>query len=69
MEVLFGVIFVAASAFAFYVALPRGGQVVKFLRSDNVQSCYAALVIGLFVIGTLMIAAGLTPLGTDTGFQ
>jgi hypothetical protein len=69
MEVLLGVILVAASALAFYVALPRGGQVVKFLRNDNFQSCYAALVIGLLVTGALMIAAGLTPLGTDTDFQ
>jgi hypothetical protein len=38
-EILLGVCLVVASSLAFWIALPRDGQVRPFLRSDTLQAC------------------------------
>jgi hypothetical protein len=60
---------VLIAAIAFFIALPRGGQVVGFLRNDHVQSYYVVAVLGFFVIGALSIAAGLTSLDPFGGYK
>lgn len=62
MELLFGVTLLIASFLAFYIALPRDGQVVHFLRKDYLQAGYVVLILGTFVVGTLGIIVGLTDL-------
>jgi hypothetical protein len=60
VEIFVGVAFIIASALAFWIALPRHGQVRSFLSSDQAQAYYAvALLIG-FVFGVVNIVRGLT---------
>jgi hypothetical protein len=69
VELLLGLSLTVASLLAFYVALPRGGQVAKFLRNDHVQSYFVVLVLGAFVIGSLSLVASLTGLDPFTEFK
>ena len=69
MGLLFGLGLVVAALLAFYVARPRSGDVVRFLRNDHVQSYYVALAIGIFAIGAISIVASLTGLDPLGGFE
>jgi hypothetical protein len=69
MQLLFGVSLVFASVLALLVALPRNGQVVRFLRSDFLQSYYVASILGAFVVGSIMIVGSVTAIDVNTGYQ
>jgi hypothetical protein len=69
LGLLFGLSLVVAALLAFYVARPRGGEVVRFLRNDHAQSYYVAVTIGVFAIGAMSIVAGLTGLDPLGGFE
>jgi hypothetical protein len=69
MQLLLGSLMVIGSIVAFCIALPRGGQVVNFLRRDSLQSCYVALMLAAFVTGWLIIAASVGTLDANTGYQ
>jgi hypothetical protein len=60
-EILLGIGLVAASALAFWIALPRDGQVRPFLRSDSAQAYTAVFIIGAMGLGLISIVAGLVP--------
>ena len=66
---LFSIAIIVASLLAFYIALPRGGEVARFLRNDHAQSYYVVLVLSMFVIGAVSLVASLTALDPLTGFQ
>lgn len=69
MGLLFSIAIIVASLLAFYIALPRGGEVARFLRNDHAQSYYVVLVLSMFVIGAVSLVASLTALDPLTGFQ
>ena len=60
-EILLGVCLVVASGLAFWIALPRDGQVRPFLRSDTLQAYYTVAILGLFTVGLANIITGLVP--------
>lgn len=54
-----GVVLMALAAAMVFVARPRHGEVVGFLRrSANFQSAYTLLLITLFVLGIMLAVAG-----------
>lgn len=59
MGVLVGIALLAISVMAFYIAIPRNGRVVRFLRSDTVQSLYATGMLVAFFMGAVFLVAGL----------
>jgi hypothetical protein len=67
VDILFGISLIVASALALYLALPSGGRVVRFLRSDAAQSYYVVALLAAFVAGALIVVVSLT--GFDSGYQ
>jgi hypothetical protein len=59
MQVIAGLSLVVASILGFWIALPRGGQVRGFLRSDHIQAYYTVTLLGAFIIGVLNLGIGL----------
>ena len=57
--IVLGVCLVIASILAFWIALPRDGQVRWFLRNDYAQAYYAVSTLGLFSMGLANIVASL----------
>jgi hypothetical protein len=57
---LLGIAFIVASSVAFWIALPRDGQVRSFLRNDQFQAYYAVALLISFVFGVVNIVRGLT---------
>jgi len=62
MQFSIGVILLASSSLAMWFALPRDGEVRRFLRNDQVQGYYAVAVIGGLVMGLLYTVLGLVSL-------
>ena len=60
-EILLGLCLVAASIVGLWIALPREGVVVGFLRNDTVQAYYSVVVLGSFALGLVYITKGLVP--------
>jgi len=60
-ELLLGLVMVAASAFALWLALQREGEVRHFLRNDSVQAVYTIAMLGTFTWGADYIVTGLVP--------
>jgi hypothetical protein len=60
-QLLLGIGLVAASALTSWIALPRGGQVRPFLRSDSAQAYLAVSIIGALGLGVVNIITGLVP--------
>ena len=58
-ELLVGAVLLIASAVAFWLALPRGGQVRSFLRNDQAQAYYAVGVLVGSVLGLVNVVVGL----------
>ena len=58
MEFLIGVGFLVTSAFAFWLALPRDGEVRKFLQNDHVQAYYTVAMVAFLVIGLINVLLG-----------
>jgi hypothetical protein len=60
-ELLFGVVMVAASFAALWIALPQDGEVRPFLRNENAQAYYVVAILGMFALGMVNIVTGLVP--------
>lgn len=69
MEVFLGLVLILASMAAFYVAIPRGGQVVRFLRWDSVQAAYSTALLLCFFLGAVLLFAGLSGADPFGGYQ
>ena len=59
MQFLVGTILLVAFGLAFWLALPRDGQVRSFLRNDQVQAYYTVALIAAFGSGILNVVLGL----------
>ena len=57
-----GAVLLVASVMAFWFALPKDGEVRKYLRNDQVQAYYTVIILGGFVIGLLNVVLGLVSL-------
>jgi hypothetical protein len=62
MEFLVGAVLLVASGSAFWFALPRDGEVRRYLRDDKVQAYYTVAILGAFVLGLLNVVLGLIAL-------
>jgi hypothetical protein len=62
VELIVGAIMVAASLFAFWIALPTDGQVRPFLSNEHVQAYYAIAIIGAFFYGAVNVFMGIKDL-------
>jgi len=60
-EILLGICLLAASIAGLWIALPREGVVVGFLRSDAVQSYYSVVLLSLMALGLVYIIKGVVP--------
>jgi hypothetical protein len=60
-EVLLGLGTVAASILALWIALPRDGQVRRWLRGETMQALYAVMVLSIFAFGVVYIVTGMVP--------
>jgi hypothetical protein len=60
-EILLGMAFIGAASLAWWIALPRDGEVREFLRNDQVQAYYAVAILGSYGIGLANIITGLWP--------
>jgi hypothetical protein len=69
MELIVGAGLIVVSLLAFYIAWPRGGQVVRFLRNDHAQSYFVVLVLSSLAIGIVSAISGLTELEAFGGFK
>jgi hypothetical protein len=58
IEFLAGAALFALSAFAWWIALPKDGQVRAFMRNDQVQAYYSVAFIGGLVFGLLSAVLG-----------
>jgi hypothetical protein len=61
VEVLIGSGAIVASILALWIALPSGGQMRGWLRSDTRQALYAVMVLAIFAYGMTHIVTGLVP--------
>jgi hypothetical protein len=59
VEIFVGTAFLIAAAVAFWIALPRHGQVRSFLHNDQVQAYYAVALLICFVFGVVNIVRGM----------
>lgn len=64
MGLSIGIALFVAGVFGFWMARPRGGQVVKFLRNDSIQAYYVVAVLGAVAVGALNIVLALISLLT-----
>jgi hypothetical protein len=62
MDLLIGVGFLVFAGLAFWVALPRDGQVRSFLRNDHVQAYFTVAILGAIAFGLVNIFTGLRAL-------
>ena len=58
MQFLAGTILLVAFGLAFWLALPRHGEVRSFLRNDQVQAYYTVALIALLGSGIVSIILG-----------
>jgi hypothetical protein len=59
MGVIMGIALLAISVVAFYIAIPRDGHIVRFLRSDTLQSLYTTGILVAFYLGAVFLVIGL----------
>lgn len=62
MELVVGATLLVAFGVAVWLALPKGGEVRRYLRNDQVQAYYAVAILGALVMGLLYTALGLVAL-------
>ena len=62
MELLVGAALLVAFGVAVWFALPKDGEVRRFLRNDQIQAYYAVAILGALVMGLLYTALGLVTL-------
>jgi hypothetical protein len=61
VEFLIGVGAVVVAVLALWIALPKEGQVRRWLQNDTNQALYAVMVLSIFAYGLANIVTGLVP--------
>lgn len=59
-----GLVLLVASILAYWVALPRDGQVREFLRNEHAQAYYSVALVGGLVAGSIITVLGIVSLFT-----
>jgi hypothetical protein len=59
MQLTVGAALLTAFLLALWLAMPRGGQVVAMLRSDNAQSLFMMVWIVVALVGAAFVIDGL----------
>ncbi len=54
-EFVVGAILMAISTLGFWIALPKGGQVRRFLHNDSAQAYYTVALICAFAFGAVNV--------------
>jgi hypothetical protein len=57
-----GLVMLVAGVIGFWLARPRDGQVVSFLKQDSVQAYYVVALLGATSVGALLVFLGLRSL-------